>query len=196
MATKEISVYELIEKHLFESKEIALISLTPKQLEIKERMMLCVSKKLESPLELDANLVTFLMNGCGGTCEPVSQTQAYRDVAAITKLVGSVQMAAKSWYRYMIVEGAKEGFNVAKIHSDAKGMAACLDKIGKYTRADKDDDAFDWEQMFPPSFEPSDDITLLEGIEPIENLEDERKNFRAMFKGNLLKNAEDIIPEK
>jgi hypothetical protein len=37
---------------------------------------------------------------------------------------------------------------------------------------------------------------LLDGIQPIENLEDERKNFRALFKGNLLKNAEDIIPEK
>ena len=96
----------------------------------------------------------------------------------------------------MIVEGAKEGYEVAKSQKDSKGMAANLDKIGKYTRADKDDDAFDWEQMFPPSFEPSDDITLLDGIQPIENLEDERKNFRALFKGNLLKNAEDIIPEK
>ena len=195
MAT-ELSIYEVIEKHLFESKDIAINSLSPKQLEIKERLMMCVSKKIHNPLMLDSELVRFLMNGCGGVCPVVSQTQSYRDVAALTKIVGNIQLATKAWYRYMIIEGAKEGFEVAKTQKDSKGMAANLDKIGKYTRADKDDDAFDWEQMFPPSFEPSDDITLLDGIQPIENLEDERKNFRALFKGNLLKNAQDIVPEK
>ena len=30
-------------------------------------------------------------------------------------------------------------------------------------KADKDDNKFDYSQMIPPSFEPSDDVTLLEG---------------------------------
>ena len=39
----------------------------------------------------------------------------------------------------MIVEGGKRAFNMAMGKEDAKGAAAALDKIGKYTRADKDD---------------------------------------------------------
>jgi hypothetical protein len=191
MAKQELTVYELIEKHLYKSKDEIDNVLTPSQIEIKKRVMLCVSKKLDDPLIQDSVLVKFLMEGCGGVCNEISDSQAYRDITGINKIVGSVQLAAKSWYRYMIIEGAKKGYDIALKQNDSKGMAACLDKIGKYTRADKDDDAFDWNQMIPPSFEPSDDITLLDGIEPIDNLEDERKKFRSMFKGNMLKNSED-----
>ena len=192
---QELTVYEKIEKHLFKSKSDAELMLNEREMEIKQRLMVCVSKKMDNPLMLDSELVVFLMNGCGGTAKAVSQAQAYNDISGINKIVGSVQLSAKSWYRYIIIEGAKTGYEIARTQGDAKGMAACLDKIGKYTRADKDDDAFDWNQMIPPSFEPSDDITLLEGIEPIENLETERKNFRSMFKGNLLKKAKDAIIE-
>jgi len=66
-----------------------------------------------------------------------------------------------------------------------------MDKIGKYTRADKEDDVFDWNEMIPPSFEPTDDITVLEGIREIPNLEEERRRFREKFKGNLFKKAEE-----
>ena len=77
---------------------------------------------------------------------------------------------------------------------DAKGAAAALDKIGKYTRADKDDNKLDYSQMIPPSFEPSDDVTLLEGLEEIENLEEKREELRTLFKGMLSKRAVDIKP--
>ena len=94
----------------------------------------------------------------------------------------------------MIVEGGKRAFNMAMDKEDAKGAAAALDKIGKYTRADKDDNKFDYSQMIPPSFEPSDDVTLLEGLEEIENLEEKREELRTLFKGMLNKRAVDIKP--
>jgi len=196
MAKQEISVYEKIEKHLFQSREDAEQFLTPREMEIKHRLMLCVTKKMAEPLMLDSNMVTFLMNGCGGVCDPVLQSQAYNDIAGINKIVGSVLLQAKSWYRYMIVEGAKAGYEIAKTDRDAKGMAACLDKIGKYTRADKEDDDMDYSQMIPPGFEPTDDVTILEGLEKIDNLEDERQIFRSMFKGNMYKIAEEAVIEK
>lgn len=77
---------------------------------------------------------------------------------------------------------------------DAKGAAAALDKIGKYTRSDKEDEKFDYSQLVPPSFEPSDDVTLLEGLEPIEDLEGTRSEMRSRFKGMLSKKAVDIRP--
>ena len=93
----------------------------------------------------------------------------------------------------MIVEGCKTGYQIAVEERDAAGVAANMDKIGKYTRADKEDDAFDYSQMLPPSFEPTDDVTVLEGLEDIPDLEAERKAFRARFKGNMYKGAEEAV---
>lgn len=191
---KKDSTYERIERALFKDKDESTTLLSEREMEIKKRMMLCVSKKMEEPLIEDTEIVNFLMNGCGGNAEPVSKSQAYRDIGMINRLVGNIQLAAKAWYRYMIVEGGKKAFKIAIDKEDAKGAAAALDKIGKYTRSDKEDDKFDYSQLIPPSFEPSDDVTLLEGLEEIENLEEKRVELRSMFKGILSKKAVDTKP--
>ena len=55
------------------------------------------------------------------------------------------------------------------------------------------------ESTIPPSFEPSDDITILEGLEPIDNLEERRKELRelarSMAKGKAV-DAEIINEEE
>lgn len=177
------STYTRIERSLFKDKADAARILSPRELEIKTRMMLCVSRLMDNPMLEDAELVNFLLHGCAGQAAPVSKSQAYRDLAMIRRLVGNIQLAAKSWYRYMIVEGAKKAYEVAIANNDAKGAAAALDKLGKYTRCDKEDDQFDYSQMIPPSFEPSDDVTLLDGLEPVDNLEEKRRQLRTYFKG-------------
>ena len=191
---KKDPTYDRIERALFKDREEASSILSQREMEIKKRMMLCVSKKMEDPLIQDTELVNFLMNGCGGNADAVSQSQAYRDIGMINRLVGYIQLAAKAWYRYMIVEGGKKAFSMAIDKEDAKGAAAALDKIGKYTRSDKEDEKFDYSQLVPPSFEPSDDVTLLEGLEPIEDLEGTRSEMRSRFKGMLSKKAVDIRP--
>lgn len=188
------STFDKIERNLFKDRSEAALVLTSKELEIKDRLMLCVSKKMADPLIEDAELVTFLMGGCGGTAARISDSQAYRDIAMVNRLVGNIQLASKSWYRYQIVEGAKKAYAMAIKKEDAKGAAACLDKIGKYTRSDKEDDSFDFSQLIPPSFEPSDDITLIEGMEVIEDLEKERANFRALFKKDLKPKVIEVQP--
>ena len=162
---KEDTTYDRIERSLFKDQEEAARTLSARELEIKRRMMLCVSKKMDEPLVEDAEIVNFLMAGCAGQAERV------------------------------IVEGAKKAYDVAINNNDAKGAAACLDKIGKYTRCDKEDDAFDYSQMIPPSFEPSDDVTLVDGLEPVDNVEEKRRQLRAYFKGQaedakIMKNEE------
>lgn len=191
---KKDTTYDRIERSLYKDKEEATTMLTSCEIEIRQRMMLCVSMKMETPLLEDSRLVEFLMHGCGGNAMPVSQSQAYRDVAMVNRLTGNIQLAAKSWYRYMIVEGGKKAFQLAIDNNDAKGAAAALDKIGKYTRADKEDDSFDYSQLIPPSFEPTDDITTLEGLEPIDNLEQVRTEFRNKFKGMMASKAIDVKP--
>ena len=192
---KELNVYEKIQQHLYEDTETALQYLTPTEIEIKKRVMVCVAKIMDEPMIQDKDMVKFLMNGCGGKTEQVGQSQAYRDIAAIRKILGNIQLASKSWYRYIIIEGAKEGFDIARVEKDAKGMASCLDKIGKYTRADREDDPFDFSQLIPPSFEPTNDVTVMEGFEKIDNLEEERKKFRELFTKDLKKRAEDVVAD-
>lgn len=193
---KKDPTYDRIEQVLFKDRDATALQLSDRELEIKERMMLCVAKKIDAPLTADSELITFLTGGCGGITKPVSKSQAYRDIAMIDRLVGNIQLAAKSWYRYMIVEGGKKAYQLAIDNNDAKGAAAALDKIGKYTRADKEDDAFDYSQLIPPSFEPSDDVTTLEGLEEIDNLEERRKELRALCKTHLTQKAIDVTPIK
>lgn len=195
MSAKQEAIKK-IEKVLFLSDREASEVLTPTQLERKKRLMICVSKKMDNPMISDKELVDFMTAGCDGACSMVTISTAYRDVAALTRIFGNIQLAAKSWYRYMIVEGAKEAFKISKEMKDGKGMAAALDKIGKYTRADKEDDAFDWERMIPPSFEPTDDVSVLgDDLEKIPNVEERRKELRQLFNKRNVKDAE-IIDEQ
>ena len=185
--------YDKIEAVLFKPRSEAAGQLTPLELAKKERWMLCVSKLLDNPLTEDRELVNFLMEGCGGTCEKVSQATAYRDVAAIKRLVGNIKLSSKNWYRHMIIEAAKRGIAIAEKEKDAKGIAANIDKIGKYTRADKEDEDNDRSGWQPPIFEPTDDVTLLgDNFKPIPDLERERAAFRALFKRTA--DVQDVEP--
>lgn len=160
--------------------------LSPLELQVKRRYELCITRRMDNPLTPDKELVEFLMHGCDGICDPVGKSQAYRDVAAVTKITGNILLAGKNWYRHLIIEGAKEIYAMAMRKEDSKGAAAALDKLGKYTRCDKDDEAMDWSEMLPPVFEPSDDLTLIEGMNPIptDKLEARRKQLRELFLGN------------
>ena len=188
---KPEDTYTKIAQTLYRSREEASSLLTARELEIRTRMQLCVARRMDNPMLEDAELVQFLMHGCGGQATPVGQSQAYRDIGMVNRLTGNIQLASKQWYRYLIVEGAKKAYDLAMEKGDAKGAAAALDKIGKYTRCDKEDDRLDFEKMIPPSFEPSDDITLIEGLEPIDNLEERRRELRQLARGMVLEKPED-----
>ena len=188
--------FKKIESVLYLPDHQAELALTPYEMERRNRWLICVSMKMDNPLLPDKSLVEMLEAGMTGKFDPVAKSTAYRDIAAVNKITGNIQLAATNWYRYMIIEGAKEAFDIAKAEKDARGMAAALDKIGKYTRADKPDNEFDWDQMLPPVMEPSNDTTLLEGIEPIEDLEKRKKELREMFKGDMRDRAVDVETEE
>lgn len=173
-----------ITQYLF--KDAAACSvLTAQEVQAKRRYELCITRRMDNPLTPDRDMVEYLQQGCDGIVEPVSKSQAYRDVAAITQITGNIALASKNWYRHLIIEGAKEIYAMAMRKEDSKGAAAALDKLGKYTRCDKDDEAMDWSEMLPPVFEPSDDLTLIEGLKaiPTDELEARRKHLRELFLG-------------
>lgn len=183
---EELSSFEKIESVLFKGRDEASLRLSKTDIAKKERWMLCVSKMLDDPSISDRDLTNFLMGGCGGVTEKVAQPTAYRDLAAIKLLVGNIQLASKNWYRYMIIEACKKGIKIAEEAKDPKGIAVNADKIGKYVRADKEDNEIDRSKWTPPVFEPSDDLTLIgDGFKAIPNLEEERKKFREIFKDDI-----------
>ena len=81
---KELTSYDKIEMVLFKGREDAAQFLSDREMQQKERWMLCVSKLLEDPVTQDKDLVTFLTGGCGGSCYPVSPATAYRDIMMIS----------------------------------------------------------------------------------------------------------------
>lgn len=187
--------FKKIESALYLKDSEAEQMLTPYENERRKRWVFCISQKMEDPLLPDKKLVEMLEAGFAGQFSPVAKSTAYRDLAAVNKLVGNIQLAAKNWYRYMIIEGAKKAYEIAKTNNDGKGMSAALDKIGKYTMADKPDNDFDWSQMIPLDIEPAADPDLLENVEKIDNIEQRRRELRALFKADMIKNATDVKDE-
>lgn len=188
-------VFKKIESVLYLPDYEAAQKLTAFENERRKRWVYCISQKMEDPLKPDKTLVDELAAGFSGIFSPVAKTTAYRDLAAVHKIMGNIQLGAKNWYRYMIIEGAKDAYAIAKAAKDGKAMAAALDKIGKYTMADKPDNDFDWEQMVPLDIEPSADPSLLENVQQIPNLEQRRRELRALWKGNLQSDATDVTEE-
>ena len=188
--------FKKIESALYLKDSEAAEKLTPYENERRKRWVFCLSQKMDDPLISDKTLVEELEAGYAGLFSPVAKSTAYRDIAAVHKIIGNIRLASKNWYRYMIIEGAKKAYQIAEIKKDGKAMAAALDKIGKYTMADKPDNDFDWSQMIPLDIEPAADPDLLEDVEPIENIEQRRRELRALFKSNMNKDAIDVSIEE
>lgn len=186
---------ELLALRLFSDKSKVIASLSPAELETKARWMYVMTQRLDNPMISNKKLVELLQSGIAGSWEGVSQSTAYADIAAVTEMLGNVKAASKAWIRYTIIEGCKKAYEIAEAKEDPVGMVTALDKMGKYSRADKDDDAIDFTQMLPPVFEPTDDVTVLEGIRPMDDLEERRQRLRALHKGNLQEYAETVEME-
>ena len=60
-------------------------------------------------------------------------------------------------------------------------MAMAADKIGKYQRVDQiDDNGINFDEMIPPNFEFTSDVTLL-NIKQVPDLEARRRELRKHF---------------
>lgn len=183
-----------IEESLYLPDSEAALILSARENERRKRLLHCISQRMENPLIPDKMLVDQLVSGLSGIFSPVNTSTAYRDISAVTKITGNIQLSAKNWYRYMIIEGAKEAFDIAKSKQDGKAMASALNVIGKYTMADRPDNDMNWDEMIPIDIEPSADADLLENIEQIDNIDERRKELRELFgvnKSNLNSIATD-----
>ena len=176
----EETTFDKIQKYLFEDKELAEQHLNPHEMEIKRRWASVYAFWIDKPEASDRELVRFMKVEFG-----IEKSQAYRDLPKIKLLLGNVKAAGKEYYRLMVVEMCKKAYSIALAKGDAKAMALAADKIGKYTKLDKDElEALPWEQLFPPNFEPSNDVSVL-GITLDADFEAKRERLRRKYMDNV-----------
>lgn len=188
---KQLTSFDKIQRAMFSEPDSAERSLPASLEKIKERYMKCFTYWLHNPSYSDKQVVRFLTNECS-----VNRAQAYLDLKYVKILLGNVSNASREWMLYTVIEMCKEAYNLAKLKGDAKGMAIAADKIGKYSKLDKTEvDQLPWDQIIPPNFEPSPDISVL-GFKPDPNIEDRRRKLRnkylKQFDPNAVQEAEIV----
>jgi len=183
--SKELKTIDKLRLHLFDSKTIAEVYLTIPELEVKKRVEAIFAKLISEPTTSNKVLRELLRSEFD-----ISEAQAYRDIGLATALWGNFQKASKEYYRYKVIAMLEETYEKARTAQDYKTMAVAADKIGKYTRLDQDDiEQINWEELIPPAFEPTSDVTLL-GLPKID--EDKRAAMRRKY----LKEVDMDIEEK
>jgi len=172
---------EKIWKNLYKSQEDLPVHFSENELEVKKMYEDVFCKWLDKPELEDKDIISLLKNEHGR-----SNTQSYRDIAIIKEVLGSVRNAAKEWQRYTVIKMLKESFDTARLNGKIKEMIMAADKLGKYTKLDKDDlDQIPWDQIIPPSFEPSADPSIL----GIKDLPDDIEAKKAELKKKYLKKS-------
>lgn len=165
-----------IQKAMFSNPEEGEALLSPKDMELKRRYEKAFTHWLTNPQFEDKQIVRFIMNECG-----VSRSIAYEDIKVIRSFLGNVKLASKEWYRHMVIEMCRKAYRIAEARNDSKGMALAADKIGKYTKLDKDEaEALPWDMLIPPNFEPDPDPTVL-GLSSVDNIEEKRLSLRSKY---------------
>jgi hypothetical protein len=131
----------------------------------------------------------------------ISQSQAYRDIFNIKILLPSIRNAGKQWARYLVEEELKQAIADAKTMADEctdyklkayflEIRTKAIDKMGKYTRLDKEDELnIDWDDIVPIPIEPTNDVSVLQ-VKPLANKQEEIKKLYEKYKGEI--EIEDI----
>lgn len=173
-----------------DDRDTAKLYLSEAQLAIRDRLMAVYAHWLESPLTPESKLVQWLKENYG-----VSIRQAYADLDAVRKILGNIKNAQKEWHRFVVIEMCKEAYQKAKDNGDAKAMAYAADKLGKYTRVDQiDEDQLPWDQLIPPNFEPSTDVTTIPGFKHDPDIDIRRAAARRKYMPDVIDVEAEEIP--
>ena len=106
------------------------------------------------------------------TMHHVSTNQAYRDIALIKMLFGSVAVSNKEQMRYKanFLYDAAAAAAMAGNDAKAKALTKIADGIVKNNRLDESDgEEFHWDEIVPKDMSLSVDPSVI-GIEPIPNI--------------------------
>jgi len=181
MPFKELTVVEKIEQNLFKSKGESKVTLSTHEEGIKKRYQMTFVHWHEHPELSDKKIIDWMMEEF-----KIEKSQAYRDLPNIKYLLGNVRNASKEWFRHTVVEMCKEAYEKARAKKNWIAMILAADKIGKYTQLDKEEqERMPWNEIVPPEFEASPDVSLINPKLSIGNLEERRARLRAKYSGDI-----------
>lgn len=182
---------EKITDNFFRNPDSSPSKFSEHELGIKRMYETIFARLLENPDIEDRNVINTLRNEFGR-----SLTQAYRDLSSIKNILGNVNNAKKEWHLYTVIKMCKEAYALAKDKGLVKEMVMAADKLGKYTKLDRDDiEDIDWDAIIPPSFEPSPDHSLLNIPNIPDNLLAYKMKLRARFIKDTLVNAAELVAD-
>jgi hypothetical protein len=182
MPKKEFDTLEKLEMCLFKGMGEIEDNLTPHERQILIRYRLVITRMLEEPLTPDKELCSMLKTGCMGAFVAVGERQAYYDLATCKRLIGNVQVPARNFMLHLVTESCKKGIKIAEENEDASAIARNAAVIVKAHRLDKpEEEIIDPDSFIPPSFEPSDDVTLV-NLKADPDIEAKRKAKREFYK--------------
>lgn len=153
---------EICRKYLFANPEDGL----PDQVRDRViRIRQAYTHWYEFPMLSETEIRDFIMrNGA------VESSQAYQDIQVLKILLGDIKNAGKEWHRHRVISMVMEAFDLAKELHDPKAMIMAADKLGKYTRLDKEDAvSMPWDEIIPLPVEPTNDPRVL-GLKPIPDI--------------------------
>ena len=181
---KGVLTVQKIEKLLFEEVDpgnIMTKDLTDEQKQMLLQYRCAFTYWLEHPILSDKKVVEHLRSHF----PELTEWNARYAISSVKKMLGSVNNASKEWQRFTVIEMAKKIWATAEAQEDVKGMAMAANLLGKYTKLDKNEqDEIPYDQIIPPSFEPSSGIAVLDSKLKIENLEEKKRKLREKYKSD------------
>lgn len=164
------------------------IVLTTSQQEHFDRLRDGYTHWLSNPLLSDNRLRDYLMANHG-----ISTNQAYRDIALIKLLFGSVavankeQMRYKANYLYDVAAAAAMAGNDNK----AKALTKIADGIVKNNRLEESEgEDFPWDEIIPADMSLSVDPSVI-GIEPIPGVQEKARKLLKQYTEDI--DGPDIV---
>jgi hypothetical protein len=174
--SEELSIYDKLHLHLFEGKGIAELYLSADELEVKKRIETVFTKLLDQPDISEHQLRTLLKMEFN-----VSIATAYRDLMLVKSLFGNFKKTSREYYRHRVIGMIEAAYEKAKTKEDFAAMILAADKLGKYTRLDQPDtEEVPWDELIPPSFEPTNDIEVL-GFKRDPNIQKKKQQLFKRF---------------
>jgi hypothetical protein len=173
----------IIEQSLFKDDKSEL---SATQMLIIQRYEAAYTMMLENPLKPKKKVVLFLTKKFS-----IENKQAYRDLQIVEQLLGNIKNAAKEWLLYRSLAMVDRTFELAENDSDIQGMNGAIRNHNDVIKMmdEAKDSLLDKVPNLP--IEPSSDPSLLRGIKPIPNINQEIDKMLKKYQGEI--EIEDAI---
>jgi hypothetical protein len=174
---------EKIHSHLFAEDKVSSREFTKPEQEMLLRYRAIFTKWLADWSLSDKEMVNWLKSEYFG----ISQSVAYHDINQVKILLGNVMQAGKEFQRfrasemimkaYTLANDAETPLEVKRAEAIIKAAAALV-KVHKLNH--KDDNILPYDDIVPPTFEVTGDVSVL-GLEPIPNLKEVQRKLREKY---------------